>query len=115
MFLSEGKSINLVLFDIFSDIYIFFKGVGMLCFNRRLGFLDSENVNDLNENVKKFFAALGLSFTMPFKTYCYFRTKLYKDFEDTALFLHRYDCFYLFLNMAVNVSMFTRLRFPAFI
>ena len=65
-------------------------GVGMLCFNTRLGCFESNTSAEISKHVKEFFSIFQSSVTMPFKTYKHFRTKLYKRFEHASLEILRY-------------------------
>jgi len=55
----------------------------MLCFNKRLGCFDSERTPEIVDHIQQFFATLQISLTMPLKTFKYFRTPLYKQFEKS--------------------------------
>lgn len=57
------------------------ESVGMLCFNKRLRCFDSERTTEIVDHMQQLFAALQISLTMPIKTFKYFRTPLYKQFE----------------------------------
>lgn len=65
------------------------ESVAMLCFNRRLGYLESNSDTEIVNLITKFFIDFQTSITMPFKTYKLFRTKLYKRFEKTYLDIYR--------------------------
>jgi hypothetical protein len=54
----------------------------MLCFNKRLGCMESGVENTAASAIRNGLEILQNTFFMPFKTYLYFRTKLYRQFED---------------------------------
>ena len=66
----------------------YLSGVGMLCFNRRLGCL--ENQSPISEtDLNTIFTSTAEAGRI-FKPYKYFRTPFYRRFEKAVLKLHRY-------------------------
>lgn len=68
------------------------ESVGMLCFNTRLGcFGDNQNQEAANmaNLARAFFKDFQTAITMPFKTFKFYRTKLYQSFENTNLEITR--------------------------
>ncbi|CAC5373827.1 unnamed protein product [Mytilus coruscus] len=65
------------------------ESVAMLCFNRRLGSIDSEESPEIARCITELFTLLQKSQIMPFKTFKYFRTPLYKRFEEVRLRIQR--------------------------
>ena len=66
----------------------YLSGVGMLCFNRRLGCLENQSpisTTDLNTIFTSIAEARRI-----FKPFKYFRTPFYQRFEKAVLKLHRY-------------------------
>ncbi|XP_033729239.1 1,25-dihydroxyvitamin D(3) 24-hydroxylase, mitochondrial-like [Pecten maximus] len=65
------------------------EGVGMLCFNTRLGCITSDNTaTPLMTYTKDFLDRLGNHFYRMIPTYMLFRTKFYIGFEEAANFLY---------------------------
>jgi hypothetical protein len=62
----------------------------MLCFNKRLGCFDRERTQEIVDHLQRMFATLQISITMPIKTFKYFRTPLYKQFEKSRIGLEKY-------------------------
>lgn len=61
------------------------ESVAMLCFNRRLGSIGSEESPEIVRCITEFFTLFQKSLIMPFKTFKYFRTPLYKQAEAVRL------------------------------
>ncbi|VDI23467.1 Hypothetical predicted protein [Mytilus galloprovincialis] len=61
------------------------ESVAMLCFNRRLGSIASEEPTEIVKCISEFFTLLHKSMIMPFKTFKYFKTPLYKQAEVVRL------------------------------
>ncbi|CAG2243237.1 unnamed protein product [Mytilus edulis] len=61
------------------------ESVAMLCFNRRLGSIASEEPAEIVKCVSEMFTLLQKSMIMPFKTFKYFKTPLYKQAEMVRL------------------------------
>lgn len=61
------------------------ESIGMLCFNKRLGYFDSNVTPKIVEYIQEMFAIIQTSFTSVFKTFKYFRTPLYRRFEKTRV------------------------------
>ncbi|XP_071144222.1 probable cytochrome P450 CYP44 [Mytilus edulis] len=61
------------------------ESVAMLCFNRRLGSIASEEPAEIVKCVSEVFTLLQKSMIMPFKTFKYFKTPLYKQAEMVRL------------------------------
>ncbi|XP_052061878.1 cytochrome P450 10-like [Mytilus californianus] len=57
------------------------ESVGMLCFNKRLGCLDSSPNTKLIKALEDMLTTMQQSFLLPFPTYKFFRTKMYTEFE----------------------------------
>ncbi|CAC5400385.1 unnamed protein product [Mytilus coruscus] len=57
------------------------ESVGMLCFNKRLGCLDSSPNTKLIKALEGMLTTMQQSLLLPFPTYKFFRTKLYTEFE----------------------------------
>ncbi|XP_063440723.1 sterol 26-hydroxylase, mitochondrial-like [Mytilus trossulus] len=57
------------------------ESVGMLCFNKRLGCFESSSNTRLIKALEDMFTTMQQAFLLPFPTYNFYRTKLYKTFE----------------------------------
>lgn len=66
-----------------------FAGMGMLCFNRRLGCLQGQSPISM-EDLNTIFTSTAEAGKF-FKPYKYFRTPFYRRFEKAVLKLHWYD------------------------
>ncbi|CAC5394468.1 CYP49A [Mytilus coruscus] len=64
------------------------ESVGMLCFNKRLGCLDSSPNTKLIKALEDMFTTMQQSFLLPFPTYKFFRTKMYTAFERSQQVLN---------------------------
>lgn len=58
------------------------ESVGMLCFNRKLNSFDDTAEITAASLMSKLFELLQQSLVTPFKTFLYFKTKLYRDYEE---------------------------------
>jgi hypothetical protein len=72
-----------------STIDYFILGIGMLCFNKRLGFLDGTSDFDFYSNLQEMLTRFHEAFFLPFKSYQYFNTKLYQSFENSCMKIYR--------------------------
>lgn len=66
------------------------ESVAMLCFNRRLGNIGSEESPEIVRCITEFFTLVQKSLIMPFKTFKYFRTPLYKQAEAVRLHMQSF-------------------------
>ena len=66
-------------------------GVGMLCFNKRLGCLESNQSNPPTIAIcmSKIFDMMQEALLMPVNVYKYFRTPFYKRFEKEAIVFYK--------------------------
>lgn len=65
------------------------ESIGMLCFNKRLGYLDGTSEFDFYTNLQEMLTRFHEAFFLPFKSYKYFNTKLYQSFESSCMKIYR--------------------------
>ncbi|CAG2240224.1 CYP49A [Mytilus edulis] len=65
------------------------ESIGMLCFNKRLGYLDGTSDFDFYTNLQEMLTSFHQAFFLPIKSYKYFNTGIYKRFESSTLKIYR--------------------------
>lgn len=86
-----------------------FAGMGMLCFNRRLGCLQGQSQISM-EDLNTIFTSTAEAGKF-FKPYKYFRTPFYRRFEKAVLKLHWYDVIeYSYISNRFSFSLYFRIK-----